>query len=99
MQKTKLNGHAGPAVPAPALPPVVITEMPPPPPLMPQDPFDQLKVLVQKIGDQRYAAGFRRASEVIARSVGQLDGEAKTKLMKVMDQLELELHQAETATR
>lgn len=94
MQKTKSNGHAGPAIPAPTSP--AATSVPPP---TPQDPFDQLKVLVQKIGDQRYAAGFRRASEVIARSVGQLDGEAKTKLMKVMDQLELELHQAETATR
>ena len=93
MQKTKSNGQAGPAIPAPT-PPGATPAAPP----TPQDPFDQVKALMQKVGDQRYAEGFRRASQIIARSVGLLDGEAKAKLTKAVDQLELPFD-AEAGTR
>ena len=91
MQKTKANGQAGPAIPAPAPPPVVAPPTPPP------EPFDQIKSLIEQMGKKQYADGYRRATQLIARAVGRLDGEAKVRLSKVLDQLEEELHQATTA--
>lgn len=93
MQKTKTNGHAGPAIPAPAPPPAVE------PPLPPPDPFVQIKGLVEKVGKVQYAEGYRRATQLVARAVGQLDGENKAKLARVMDQLEDELHLATIAAQ
>ncbi len=102
MQKTKSNGHAGPALPASAPPPAVVEAKPPPTPPS-RDPFDRMKALVQQMvqeaGDKRYAEGFRSAAHIIARAFGQLDVESKAKLTKAMDQLEEELHKASTTAQ
>jgi hypothetical protein len=92
MDKTKSNGQVGHAVPADSA-------LQPPPTKTPPDPFDQVKALIQQMGQKRYAEGYRRAATVIARSVGQLDGESRTKLSKTLDMLEEELHQAEVAAQ
>lgn len=87
--KTKSNGQVGPALPAS----VAVVSGPPP------DPFDQVKSLIHQMGERRYADGFRRACRILAPSIGLLDGESKVKLIKVLDQLELELHAAEAAAK
>ena len=88
MPKTKSNGHATPATPATSAPPAA-----------PQDPFDQAKLLIQKMGDRRYAEGYRRATHLIAHAVGQLDPDSKAKLTKAFDLLEAELLKAEAAVQ
>ncbi len=93
MEKTKSNGQVGHAVPAAS------ALQASSPPEAPPDPFDQVRVLVKKMGDKRYAEGFRRASTIIARAVGSLDAEAKAKIAKSLDLLEEELHQAEVVAR
>lgn len=60
-----------------------------------QDPLDQIGALVGKVGKKQYAAGYKRAMEVIARGVGGLDVESRVKMANTLDQLELELHQSE----
>jgi hypothetical protein len=94
MEKTKANGQTGHAVPA-AVGMVAMPKDPAPT----SDPFDQVKSVFQKMGNKRYAEGYKRAASLIARGVGQLDGDAKTKLVKVCDMLETELHEAEQAAQ
>lgn len=42
-----------------------------------------------------YLQGFRRAVDVIALAIGQLDGESRERIAACMDQLEDELAEAE----
>jgi len=83
MEKIKSNGQVK-SVPVPA-------------PTPPQDPFDQIKALVEKVGKKQYAAGYKRAMHLIARGVGSLDTESRAKMANTLDQLELEFHQSELA--
>jgi hypothetical protein len=93
MDKTKSNGQVGHALPAAS------ALQPPPTKTSEPDPFDQVRTLIKKMGDKRYAEGFRRAATIVARAVGQLDGESKGKLSKALDLLEEELHQAEVVAQ
>ena len=61
------------------------------------DAFEPLRKLVTKIGDQRYAEGYRRATYLIALAVGKMDGESRETLARTLDILENELHVAEKA--
>ena len=63
------------------------------------DPLEEVKALVRRMMDQSYLDGYRRATKVIAMSIGQLDGESKTKLSKTIDILETEIERAETALK
>jgi hypothetical protein len=91
MQKTKSNGQVGPATPAVAASSVDPVPTP--------APFDQVKEIITKMGNARYAEGYRRAVLHIARTVGHLDGESRVKMSKTLDELEVELHRAEEAAR
>jgi hypothetical protein len=91
MEKAKSNGRVGHAVPAAAVMPQPKETAPP------GDPFDQVKALLSKMGAKKYAEGYRAATTIIARCIGQLDGDARAKLLKSLTQLEEDLHEAEQA--
>jgi hypothetical protein len=95
MDKTKSNGQVGHAVPAES----VVAKPPSPVPVPKPDPYEEVLKAAKRVGQVKYLEGYRRAVTVIARGVGQLDAEAKTKLGKTLDQLEEEVHQAEVATQ
>lgn len=89
MQTTKANGHAGPETPAPVTPAAST----------PADPFGPLRDVVRKMVARSYAEGFRRATEHLARTVGLLEGESRTKVLAELVLLEEELHKAEEAAK
>lgn len=60
---------------------------------------DELLAMVARMGRLEYVQGFKRATKVIAMAVGQLDGDARAKIAACLDQLELELEDAERKTR
>ena len=80
----------------PKLKEAVLAAAPPAPPI---DFFEATTSLLTKYGDKRYAEGYRRASERIAQAIGALDADSKAKLSAALDQLEMELHQAEERSR
>jgi hypothetical protein len=92
MEKSKSNGQVEHAVPA-----AVAAAPPPAKPSPPVDPFDQIKLCVKQYGLQEYKRGFRRAMNVIAPAIGQLDASAKEKIVRLLNQLEDEMHGAEMA--
>ena|ERR1700735_2302060 len=95
--KSMTNGHAGPSVPAP---PTVVAPAPKPTKKKAKasaDDFAEVQAALNKATQHCYAEGLRRGASIIAIAVGRLDGAAKKAITDVMDQLELELHEAEEA--
>lgn len=66
---------------------------------MPDPVMQKMSELIETLGNRRYAAGYRKATQHIAIAVGQLDGESRVKLGALLDQLEAELHDAEAAAK
>lgn len=95
MQTDKSNGHTKPHGLV-KLPEVAVSTSGPP--VVP-DPFDQMRAVVKKMGDKRYAEGYRRAVHAITVAVSSLDTDTKLRLAGVFDQLESELYSAEAAAK
>jgi hypothetical protein len=66
---------------------------------VPDDPFSSLKALVLKMNDRSYAAGFRKATNIVVNAVGQLDADVRDKFISMLHILEEELHKAEEAAK
>jgi len=103
--KAKMNGHGGPAKPAPAGKQKAAPSAPAPGPFTFVDELPgKIRSLVQgaveavqndakKNNDQRYLDGMRRGAFLIGLAVSTLDGEAKTRVAGALEQLENELNE------
>lgn len=59
------------------------------------DPFEKIRAYIEEEKKRAYAEGFRRATFIIAQSVGRLDPQGKERITNLLDQLQSELDAAE----